>query len=178
MHAHLSSMKRSDVRHVEELLNALIQQVELRLFVYINDEDYQLATFLDPRFKDEKWITDEEKKILLKQRVIELVECELRDDSGATAQPSSSDEENLDAAVGGIMSKMFADSKPKPKKQCLMTTLDTAKMLVSDYLSSRPPANNDVAGFWREYPSVPLRNVARRYLGCPATSCHRSGCSP
>ena len=174
LHMHLSLLKRNGVCHTDDLLNALILQVESRLFSFLNDEDFRISTFLDPRFKNEKWISDSDEKEKLKRRVTDLVLFDIRNDREPAAPSPPHDDENQPkyaAAVGGIMSKMFADTQPNPpKRRCILATAETADFIVNEYMLSRPPVDNDVAGFWRNYPSATLRNVARRYLGCPATS--------
>ena len=57
--------------HICQILpRILLDQVNTRLNPYLNQEDFRLATFLDPRFKAD-WLQTDEERALLKEASIQ-----------------------------------------------------------------------------------------------------------
>ena len=105
----------------------LLDQVNMKLNPYFNQEDFRLATFLDPRFKAD-WLQIEEERALLKEAsiqsrkkllkrkaAIEFDSCERPSDSDHNENSSSSDSEEKEVANTGLFS--FTQSTTSRKKR-------------------------------------------------------------
>ena len=57
--------------HICQILpRILLDQVNVKLNPYLNQEDFRLATFLDPRFKAD-WLQTDEERAILKEALIQ-----------------------------------------------------------------------------------------------------------
>ena len=57
--------------HIYQILPCILpDQVNMKLNPHLNQEDFRLATFLDPRFKVD-WLQTDEERVLLKEASIQ-----------------------------------------------------------------------------------------------------------
>ena len=104
------------------------------LNLYLNQEDFRLATFLDPRFKADWLQTDEErallkeasiqstKELLKRKAAIEVDSRERPSSSDHNKNSSSSDSEEKDMANTGLFSFMPSTTSRKKRKIALGLT--------------------------------------------------------
>ena len=172
--------------HICQILpRILLDQVNMRLNLYLNQEDFRLATTLDPRFKAGWLQTDEEKalpkeasihstKELLKRKAaIEDNSCEGPSSSYNIQSSSSSDSEEKEMVNTGLFSFMPSTASRKKRKiDSGLTEESIVKNEVERYFATeRQSMDSDVLTYWKTENAFPhLKAAAQELLGMTATS--------
>ena len=182
----LKKLMEKMILHIcQTLPRILLDQVNTRLNPYLTQEDFRLATFLDPRFKADWLQTDEERallkeasiqstKELLKRKAAIKVDRYQRSFSSDHNQNSSwSDSEKKEMVNTGLFSFMPLTTLRKKRKIASgLTEENIVRDDVERYFAAECESMDcDVLSYWKSENRFPhLNAAARELLGMTATS--------
>ena len=172
--------------HICQILpRILLDQVNTRLNPYLNQKDFRLVTFLDPRFKAD-WLQIDEERALLKEASIQSTKellkrkaaikvdsCERSSSSDHNQNSSSSDSEEKEMVNRGLFSFMpLTTSRKKRKIPSGLTEENILRDEVERYFAAeRESMDCDVLSYWKSENCFPhFKAAARELLGTTATS--------
>ena len=167
----LDSLSRT---HTLKLIDALKTSLDTRLAKYEDQEKFQLASTLDPRFKL-KWCIDESEKKGVQQKLVHCVANNSENTCLASAQvtdkrTSCDPPPTKKTKPRQLLKFMFDESESASTDK---SNLDSVKAEVLSYLSTSclDEGDNPLI-FWKinavTYPA--LAALAKRYLSIPASS--------
>ena len=151
-----------------KMVNTLTKSIENRLSKYEDDDRFNFATTLDPRFKL-KWCNDEEERKLMKTKLLHAVKekqsAEKVKDTPCDSEPHPPPAKKK---MSSQLLQLLFDVDDSIANNEVHPTVDE----LSSYLSSCLDETEDPLRFWKAntltYPW--LSTLAKQYLSVPASS--------
>ena len=171
-----SSPTEARSRGVVGLKKRLLENLLKRVGVLESSETYQLATVLDPRFK--QWAIRSPSNRSL---AISNLKNKVRVFTMEADEENNEEVEEEEVPVKSSFNSVFARIRAEEQKkhhQSNIPKVDQLEEVIDEYLKGDLLETNKVLSFWRDYESsangnkykIALANIAKQYLTPPPTS--------